>query len=121
MKYATLSSGQRFPLLGLGTWKSPENELYTAIRKAIEIGYRHIDCAPIYFNEPTIGKALKDAIKAGDVRREELWITSKLWNSDHAPEDVEPACKKNVKRFTTGLFRFVFNTLAGGAKTFGGL
>ena len=92
LEYATLSSGQRFPLLGLGTWRSHENELYTAIRKTIEIGYRHIDSAPIYFSEPTIGKVLNDAIKVGDVTCEELCITSKLWNSDHALEDVEPTC-----------------------------
>ncbi|WP_267256225.1 aldo/keto reductase [Coxiella endosymbiont of Ornithodoros maritimus] len=56
----------------------------------MEITYRHIDCAPIYFNESTIGNALKDAIKVGDVVREELW------NSDHASEDVELACKKTL-------------------------
>ena len=82
-------NGDVIPLLGLGTWKAAPGEVYKAIRKAIEIGYRHIDCAKRYNNEAEIGQALNDAIKAGDVKREELWITSKLWNNAHKKEHVE--------------------------------
>lgn len=79
------------PALGLGTWLSEPGEVYRAVRAAIECGYRHVDCAWIYFNEGEIGQALADALAAGDVQREELWVTSKLWNDDHAPEHVRPA------------------------------
>lgn len=82
------SNGDEMDAIGLGTWKSEPGEVYQAVRDAIKIGYRHIDCAWIYFNEGEIGKAIKDAITAGDVTRKDLWITSKLWNSFHAPEDV---------------------------------
>lgn len=79
------------PILGLGTWKSKTGIVYDAIREAIRIGYRHFDCARIYNNEAEIGVALADAIAAGDVSREDLWITSKLWNDAHARQDVIPA------------------------------
>ncbi len=91
MKKFQFDNGDRMPALGLGTWKSEPGEVYDAIRNAIEIGYRHFDCAFIYQNEDEIGKALKDAIKAGDVKRSELWITSKLWNNAHLKKDVRPA------------------------------
>lgn len=84
------------PALGLGTWKSTKGEVYEVIRKAISIGYRHFDCAAIYENEAEIGEALSDAIKAGDVLRSELWITSKLWNNAHRKDDVLPAFEKTL-------------------------
>jgi alcohol dehydrogenase (NADP+) len=85
------------PALGLGTWKSKPNEVYQAVIDAIETGYRHIDCAPIYGNEAEIGKALSKVINDGVVKREELWITSKLWNNAHAADAVVPALKKTLK------------------------
>ncbi|NND06968.1 MAG: aldo/keto reductase [Saprospiraceae bacterium] len=88
MKNITFQNGDQMPLLGLGTWKSEEGELYKAIREAIHIGYRHFDCAARYENEAEVGQALSDAIQAGDVQREDLWITSKLWNNKHKKEDV---------------------------------
>lgn len=97
MKKLTFRNGDQLDILGLGTWKSRPNELYDAIRQAIRIGYRHFDCAFIYMNEEAIGKALKDAIDEGDVTREDLWITSKLWNNSHAKSDVEPALRKTLK------------------------
>lgn len=86
-----LQNGLRMPALGLGTWKSEPDEVYRAVRAAIEVGYRHIDCAAIYQNEEEVGRALSDAFAAGDVRREDMWITSKLWNDSHAPKHVRPA------------------------------
>jgi len=91
-------NGDTMPILGLGTWKSRPDEVYNAIREAIHTGYRHFDCARIYNNEVEIGTALNDAIKEGDVNRQELWITSKLWNDRHARKDVVPALRKALQR-----------------------
>ncbi|MEM7435844.1 MAG: aldo/keto reductase [Myxococcota bacterium] len=98
MKEITLQSGSTMPALGLGTWKSKPDEVYHAVRAAIEIGYRHIDCAAIYANEDEVGRALSDAFSAGDVVREDMWITSKLWNDAHATEDVQPALEASLQR-----------------------
>lgn len=97
MKHLTFKNNDKMPILGLGTWKSQTGEVYEAVRTAIKIGYRHIDCAAIYANEDEIGKAFQDAFKVGDVTREELWVTSKLWNSSHLPDDVRPALEKTLK------------------------
>jgi alcohol dehydrogenase (NADP+) len=88
MRTLTLHDGTPLPAFGLGTWNSPEDEVYRAVRLALELGYRHLDCAHIYGNETTIGRALADAFAAGDVRREDVWVTSKLWNDRHVPADV---------------------------------
>ena len=96
MKTAKFNNGDKMPILGLGTWLSKGGEVYDAVIEAIRIGYRHIDCAYIYRNEKEIGQALKDAMAAGLVKREDLFITSKLWNSDHAAERVEVALRKSL-------------------------
>ncbi len=96
MNKLKFKNGDECDAIGLGTWKSEPGEVYQAVRDAIKIGYRHIDCAWIYQNEDEIGKAFQEAFKAGDVKREELWVTSKLWNSFHAPEDVEPALRETL-------------------------
>lgn len=96
MKMLTFSNGDTMPILGLGTWKSSPGEVYGAVKEAITAGYRHIDCAAIYGNEAEVGQALADAFAAGTVTRDQLWITSKLWNNAHAPEDVEPALRKTL-------------------------
>jgi alcohol dehydrogenase (NADP+) len=93
MKKLTFRNGDTLDILGLGTWKSKPGEVAEAIRSAIKIGYRHFDCAFIYMNEKEIGQAFADAFAAGDVKREDLWITSKLWNHCHKQEDVIPALK----------------------------
>ena len=97
MKYTELSDGTTIPSLGLGTWKSKKNEVYGAVKEAISLGYRHIDCAPAYENETEVGDALASSLQQGTVSRNELWLTSKLWNNAHAPENVEPALKKSLK------------------------
>ncbi|MCB9186138.1 MAG: aldo/keto reductase [Flavobacteriales bacterium] len=96
MKQLTFRNGDKLDILGLGTWKSKPGEVYDAIRSAIKIGYRHFDCAFIYMNEKEIGHAFADAFAAGDVKREDVWITSKLWNNSHKKEDVLPAMKKTL-------------------------
>ncbi len=84
------------PMLGLGTWKSAPGEVYEAVKTAIASGYRHIDCALIYGNEGEIGRALTESLQSGVVTRDELWITSKLWNDSHAPEDVQAGLKQTL-------------------------
>ena len=84
------------PALGLGTWKSKKGEVYGAVREALHLGYRHIDCAPAYENEEEVGAALNEMTGSGNVSRSALWVTSKLWNNAHKPEDVEPALKKTL-------------------------
>ena len=96
MKAVKLNTDYEMPMIGLGTWKSNPGEVYQAIRWAIKLGYRHIDCAHIYGNEKEIGQALHDAVAEGDIKREELFVTSKLWNDSHAPEDVLPALKQTL-------------------------
>lgn len=91
MKYLKFSNNDEMPALGLGTWKSAKGEVYQVVRKAIEIGYRHFDCAFIYGNEHEIGQAISDAVKNGEIKREELWITSKLWNNRHKKENIKGA------------------------------
>lgn len=97
MKYLRLRNGDRVPMLGLGTWKSAPGEVYEAVQQALRLGYRHIDCAAIYGNEEEIGRALWAAMEAGEVRREELFITSKLWNNAHLRQDVRPALEKSLE------------------------
>jgi alcohol dehydrogenase (NADP+) len=92
----TLASGDRLPALGLGTWKSAPGAVYAAVKEAMAIGYRHIDCAPAYQNEPEVGKAVAEAIDSAMVARTDLWLTSKLWNDAHAPEQVQPALEKTL-------------------------
>jgi len=96
MKAFDFGNGSTMPALGLGTWKADPGVVASVVREAIGIGYRHFDCAPIYGNETEIGTAIKAAIRAGEVRREELWVTSKLWNSDHARADVTPALERTL-------------------------
>ena len=69
MKTFTLQHGDEMPALGLGTWKSAQNEVYKAVKAAIKCGYRHIDCAPIYGNEKEIGRAIKECIEEGEITR----------------------------------------------------
>lgn len=95
---AKLCSGATIPQLGLGTWKSKPGEVHDAVLYALtQAGYRHIDCAAIYENEGEVGSALAEVFTEWDVRREDVFITSKLWNSDHAAARVEPAVRKCLK------------------------
>ncbi|KCV70540.1 hypothetical protein H696_02886 [Fonticula alba] len=87
----------RMPSVGLGTWQSKVNEVGNAVFYALtKGGYRHIDCAAIYQNEKEVGDALTKAFATGEVKREEVFITSKLWNTEHDPSRVEAACLKTL-------------------------
>lgn len=95
-KYITFYNGNRVPVIGLGTWEAGKNVVGDAVKFAItKAGYRHIDCASIYGNEKEIGEGLKDVLSPS-VKREELFITSKLWNTDHRGQYVEKACRKTL-------------------------
>lgn len=91
-----LKTGSKMPLLGLGTWKIPKPDAPTLVKQAIEIGWRHLDCACDYGNETEVGQGIKAAVDAGICAREDLWVTSKLWNTYHAKEHVKAACKRSL-------------------------
>ncbi|XP_030386968.1 aldo-keto reductase family 1 member B1 [Scaptodrosophila lebanonensis] len=92
----TLNNGQRMPLLGLGTWRSYESEAYHATRAAIDAGYRHIDTAFVYENEHEIGQAIREKIAEGVVKREDIYVTTKLGGIHHDPQVVERAFKLSL-------------------------
>ncbi|MGA5820759.1 aldo/keto reductase [Kitasatospora sp. NPDC094028] len=77
----TLNDGARIPQLGFGVWQVPDAEATTAVRSAIEAGYRSIDTAAVYENETGTGRAITEALASGAVAREDLYVTTKLWNS----------------------------------------
>lgn len=93
----TLNNGNKFPVIGLGTWKSKPGEVAQAVKDAIDIGYRHIDCALAYANESEVGSALKEKIDAGVIKREDVFVTSKLWNTFHRPDLVLQGLKKSLE------------------------
>ncbi len=84
--------------VGLGTWKATGNEVKKAIKKAVKAGIRHIDTAAIYGNEAEIGEVLAELFMKGDFKREDLFITSKLWNDAHHEASVIPALKESLEK-----------------------
>jgi alcohol dehydrogenase (NADP+) len=94
-----LVGGATMPAIGLGTFGSdhaPPALVAAAVADAMDIGYRHIDCASVYGNESEIGEVLEAAIRGG-IKRDDLWITSKLWNDQHAPKNVAPAVERSLR------------------------
>ncbi|MGE5607095.1 MAG: aldo/keto reductase, partial [Bacteroidota bacterium] len=95
----TLYTGAKIPAVGLGTFGSDRfsgEQIAEAVKGAISVGYRHIDCAAVYGNEHLIGESLQEVMQAG-IKREELWITSKVWNDMHGDGDVLLSCAKSLK------------------------
>jgi diketogulonate reductase-like aldo/keto reductase len=93
-----LYTGATMPAIGLGTFGSDHvspAQVAEAVRGAAAVGYRHFDCASVYGNEPEVGAALEGVLRSG-VRREELWITSKLWNDKHGEGDVIVSIRKSL-------------------------
>ncbi|SOE99834.1 Aldo/keto reductase [Burkholderia sp. OK233] len=90
--------GGRMPSLGFGTLIPDAATTTSATRDALETGYRHFDCAERYRNEREVGEALRIGLAAGGIAREDIFVTTKLWNSNHRPERVEPAFNASLER-----------------------
>lgn len=91
-----LHTDDLFPQIGLGMWKVSNERCPSLIREAVEAGYRHFDCACDYGNEAAVGEGLKEVFDSGLVKREEVWVTSKLWNTYHRKAYVRAACEKTL-------------------------
>jgi D-xylose reductase len=92
-----LSDSVAQPAVGLGTWKIPQEKTAAVVGEALALGWRHLDCAADYGNEPEVGAGLAQAFQAGVCRREEVWVTSKLWNTFHDPQHVRLACERSLR------------------------
>lgn len=94
----TLANGVRVPCIGFGTWQSEDgDEAYNAVLTALQSGYRHIDTAAAYGNEKSVGAAIRDFCREHNVRREDIFLTTKLWNDDHGYETTKAAIKKSLQ------------------------
>ncbi len=91
-----MSKFTSIPSVGFGLWKIAPEDCAERVYQAIELGYRHFDSASDYGNEAEVGQGFQKAFKDGLCAREDLWITSKLWNTYHAPEHVQPALEKTL-------------------------
>ena len=100
--FDTIKVGKaKMPSVGLGLWKLDQSETADTIVNALKSGYRHLDSAADYGNEIQTGEGIKQAFNQGICSREDLWITSKLWNTFHRPEHVLPACEKSLRDLGT--------------------
>ncbi len=95
--HVTLADGACVPAVGLGLWKIDSADAPALVEQAIRLGYRHLDSACDYGNEPAVGQGIQRALKAGLCRRDELWVTSKLWNTYHARQHVRPAVERTLR------------------------
>jgi D-xylose reductase len=91
-----LSTGDSLPAIGFGLWKVDNHHAPTLVEEAARAGYRHFDCASDYGNEAEVGAGLKKVL-GGICSRDQLWVTSKLWNTNHAPQHVRPACERSLR------------------------
>lgn len=98
MKTLKFRNGDTMHAIGLGTWKANGNDLKNAVKNALYAGYRHIDTAKNYNNEEIIGEALAEVFAEGKIFREDVFITSKLWNDSHAEGQVIPALQESLKK-----------------------
>jgi len=97
-RFALNNGSGEIPALGFGTSLSDNTKTRNAVKTAVEVGFRHLDAAERYRNEAEVGAALKELFADGTVRREELFVTTKLWNNNHRPERVKPALQASLNR-----------------------
>lgn len=95
--YLILNDSNRMPLFGLGTWNAQGKELTEAVKTAIRAGYRHIDTASNYKNEHLVGEAIRECVDDGIVQREDLFVTTKLWNNSHSRQSVPRALRLSLE------------------------
>ena len=98
MKTLEFTNKDEMPAIGLGTWKATGKEVKNALKEAIYSGYRHIDTAAVYGNETEIGEALAEIFAEGKVKRQDVFVTSKLWNNSHQEGQVLPALQDSLKK-----------------------
>lgn len=94
MNYITLNNGVKMPQLGFGVWRVPNEQATEAVSQALEVGYRLIDTAMIYQNEEGVGRAIRESA----VPREEIFVTTKVWNSDHGYDNTLRAFDESLQR-----------------------
>ncbi|NUS43438.1 MAG: aldo/keto reductase [Mycobacteriaceae bacterium] len=94
MQHITLNNGLTMPQLGYGVWQVPDDQAYTAVAEALNVGYRSIDTARLYFNEEGVGRALRDSA----VPREDIFLTTKVWNNDHGYDQALAAFEASLER-----------------------
>ncbi|CAG2118825.1 unnamed protein product [Medioppia subpectinata] len=92
----TLSNGRKMPVIGLGTYRATGDVIYNSVLTALDVGYRHIDTAYLYDNEKDIGRALKHAFSETKIKREDVFIVSKLWHTFHSRPLVTEAIEKSL-------------------------
>jgi diketogulonate reductase-like aldo/keto reductase len=98
MEYATLNNGIKIPYVGLGVFRLNNDKIaYETVRMALDVGYRHIDTAMVYENEEAVGRAIRDS----GVPREEIFLTTKLWNDDIRKDNVQGAFEASLQRLKT--------------------
>jgi len=97
-RFALNNGSGEIPALGFGTSLSDNTKTRNAVKTAVEVGFRHLDAAERYRNEAEVGAALKELFADGTVRRDELFVTTKLWNNNHRPERVKPALQASLNR-----------------------
>ena len=98
ISYRRLYTGATMPAVGLGTFGSDHvtpSQVAAAVEDAAAVGYRHFDCASVYGNEAEVGRSLESILACG-LKREEIWVTSKLWNDKHGEADVIASCRKSL-------------------------
>ena len=97
-RFTLNNGGGEIPALGFGTSLSDNSKTRNAVKTAVEVGFRHLDAAERYRNEAAVGEALQELFAEGTVRREDLFVTTKLWNNNHRPERVKPALQASLNR-----------------------